>query len=657
MANEKSPTAPPKKPQGPIRWNAIIPFAVICALIGLYMHFFFDANLRTAIEWAGYKALGVEVDVAKIETSFFNASISIKGIELTDSEKPTQDAVKIGDIRFSILWDALLRARAVINEAAIEQIEFAVPRKHPGKVKPPEPPSNKPSAVAEQAEKLKQQALQQVQEDYNDNVLGDVVAMLGGNDPNAQMKQLEGSLPSKAMLEKFQADFKVKQQAWNERLKSLPQGKEIQALGDRLNKIKYKDFKSPQELQQSLQELNDVYKDADTKYKQIQSTSNDLNKDIKDTDAQYKVLEEQIKKDVKELENHFHIPKIDAKSLSRSIFKRYMSPYLAKINKYHDLAEKYLPPKFLKKGQKEVSDDDVAIQAHPREKGITYEFGRPNSYPWFWVKRTAISSQAGLTPYSGNVKGEILNITSNQKLTRKPTVLTLQGDFPAQELSGLLLQVSLDNTKPESEIKYQVAVNSYALSGKDLVSSPEVNIAFEKAYGSMTIQGHMIGLKNFSMTLNNQFKKIDYKISAKNQVAEQILKAVFAGIPVVTLEAKSSGILPAVSFDVQSNLGPELQKGFEKQIQAKIEEAKKKIQAFIDDQIGKQKAQVESQINSAKNQVNGEVQKVQAQLDAQKKQVEGKTDQAKKDISKQGQKKLEDESKKALDSLKKGLGW
>lgn len=644
-----------KKPKGPIRWGAIVPFTIVCLIIGLYTHFFFDSHVRKAIEWGGYKALGVEVNVADVNTSFLNASLEIKGIEVTDSEKPTVNAIKIGSVRFGMLWDALLRARAVINEAVIEQIEFASPRRYPGRIAPPEPVviSNKPSAV----DKLKGEALDYAKEEYNENVLGDVISMLGGADPNAQLKQLESQLPSKAMLEKFQTQLQEKQKVWDAKIKALPQGKEIQALADRLGKVKTSNFKTPQEIQQSLQELDAVFKEADAKYKLVQATSSDLNSDLKNTDTEYKAIEAQIKTDIKELETHFRIPKIDAKSLSRGIFMKYLGPYIAKANKYKALAEKYLPPKFTKKGQKIDPADGIAIQPHPRELGITYEFGRPNSYPLFWVKRAGISSQAGTSQYAGNIKGEILDITSNQKLIGRPTVATIEGNFPAMDVSGLLLRLSLDNTNTESIIKYQMHVASYGIAAKDLVQSPEVQIAFKKAYASTKLDGDLVGLKKFTLNLENQFAKIDYAISAKNQVAEEILKAVFAGIPVVTLSAHGEGTLPGMAMNVSSNIGTELQKGFEKQIQTKIEEAKKKIQAFIEEQIGKQKAQVEAEINKAKDQLNKEVKKVQDQLDAQKKQAGDKVNQTKNDATKQGQKQLEKEGKKVLDDLKGKLGW
>lgn len=638
-----------KKSKGIIRWEAIIPFLIICLIIGLYFNLFFDGHLRRGLEWVGYKAIGAEVNIAKLETSFFKASLRVQGIEITDAERPTHNSINIGDIRFSMLWDALLRAKVVVNEAAVEQIEFGVQRKHPGKVKPPEPESTQPGF----AEKLKEQALKEAQEQAGENVLGDVIAMLGGAGAEAQLEKLKESLPSKKMLEQFDVDLKAKQANWDQRLKSLPQSKDIQALNERLNKVKYKDFKSPQELQTSLQELDKVLKEGDAMYKQVQTTGDDLNKDLKGLETQYKDIEKQIKADVKSLEQHFHIPKLDAKALSTAVFNHYLAPYKAKFFRYKAMADKYLPPNLMKKDKEEVA----VVQPHPRENGISYEFGRPNSYPLFWIKRTAVSSQAGKSPDAGNIKGEILDITSNQALIGRPTIASLAGDFPGKEIFGFLVRLSLDNTKELSEIGYKLKVDAYPILGKELVNTPDVQIMFTKANGSMDVEGKILGLKNVTVAMNNTFSKIDYSIAAKNEVADQILKAVFAGIPSVNLTVDGQGDLPVIPLSINSNLGGELQKGFEKQIQAKINEAQQRIQNIVDQEIGKQRTQIEAQLNQLRRQFDTEIQKAQAQLNDQKKQAETKADQAKKDAETQGKKQLEKEGQKAVDELKKKFGF
>jgi len=650
-----------KKPKGPIRWNAVIPFTLICALIFAYFHFFFDQNLRTALEWAGYKGVGAEVNIAKVETSFFKATLRIQKIEVTDAEKPVQNVIEIGDIRWGMSWDALLRAKILVNEAVIENIQFATTRKHPGKVAPPEPPPKPgPGMLEQEAQRLKDEALAKAQQEYADNMLGDLAAILGGADAKAQLGKIEGTLASKAKAAEIEAGLKEKQKYWDAKFKSLPQGKDIQALNDRLGKIKTKDFKTPQELQTSLQELDAVLKQGDAYKNQIGSTGKELESDLKKIDEDIKGLNTLIKADIKALETRFRIPSINTKELTRALFNRYLGKYVAKINRYRAMAEKYVPPKYMNKfsGKDKTTDpDDVPIQPHPRESGITYEFGRKNSYPLFWVKKAAISSQAGMSPKAGNIKGQILDITSNQALVGRPTVATLAGDFPADQIKDLLLKLSLDNTKEDSVITYQMAVGSYPINAAEFVNSPDVKIGLNSATGKLNIDGELKALRNFKMNLNNQFTTANFDVSAKDGNINTILKNTFAQLPVISLQGSAQGVLPSLSFDVSSNLGSELEKGLRKQVEAKIAEARKQIEEYVNKEIGKQREQIDKQIKQLREQVDKEVKKAEEQLNAQKKQVETKIDQAKKDAENQGRKELEKQGQKAADELKKKLGF
>ncbi len=663
MSDSQTPTPASikkNKPKGPLRTEAVLPFTIIILLVMIYFKLFFDSNLRKGLEFAGYKVTGAEVDIAELETSFFKASIRIQGIEVTDAMKPSHNSVSIGDVRFGMLWDALLRGKVVIKEVVVEKIEFGKPRKSPGKVKPPEPvvvneDDGKPSALQKEAEKVKDKALSATESKYNNNVLGDVAGMLGGTDSKVQMDKIEGSLLSKEMATKLNAELKVKSQAWQDRLKKLPQAKDFQALSDRASKVKTKDFKSVDELQSSLKEFDSIFKEADAKTKEIQTANSDLNQDLQNSQKQIKDLEEQINKDAKNLESHFKIPKIDPKSLSQALFRQYLDPYLAKFNHYKNLANKYVPPNLMKKKNKE--EVDVSMQPHPREKGVVYEFGRTNSYPAFWIQHVGVSSQAGMSPYSGNIKGEINDITTNQALIGKPTVALFAGDFPSAQLSGLDSKLVIDNRQENSKITFDFGLGSFPIEARALVNSEEVNIAFNKASGQLKLHSELEALRNFKMNLDNKFSQVQYDIKAKNSTVEEVLKTVFAGIPIVTLEAEGHGELPSLSLSVNSNLGTELSKGIEKQIQAKINEAREKIQKYVNEQVGAQKAQIEAQYNQIKGQVEKELKKLQDQAEAQKKVVQNKTDAAKKDGENQGKKKVEDSVKNAAEELKKKMGW
>lgn len=642
--SNSAPVKKAKKKKGPLRTEALVPFLIVTGILVVYFKLFFDLHLKKAIEWAGYQVVGAEVDIADLTTSFINGTFRAQGIEITDSAKPTHNLVVIGDVRFGVLWDGLLRAKVVVEEMAVEQIEIGKQRKSPGKVKPLDPAKTNDGESA--VDKLKDQALDKTQEKYNNNVLGDIAAMLSGTSGEDQLKNIEGSLPSKKKLAELETVYKEKQKAWDQKIKALPQGKEIQSLGDRLSKVKTKDFKTPQELQNSIKEIESIFKEADEKYKLVSTTAKELDQDVKTVDQDIKELDAMVKKDIKDLEARFRLPKLDANSISKALFQQYMGPYLAKFNHYRDVAEQYVPPNVMKKKNGEV---DEQIQPRPRAQGVSYEFGKPNAYPLVWIKKVSISSEAGASANAGDIAGLITDITTNQLLTRKPTVAKIDGNFPAQQVMGVSSLISLDNRKEKSLIDYNFKVGSYPMEGKQLISSSDVNIAFNKASGGFALTGVLEGLRDFKFNLDNAFKNIDYSIEAKNKTVDEVVKAIFAGIPVVTIDARGSGTLPNnLSFGVNSNLGPEIVKGFQAQLQKKIDEAKAKIQAYVNEQVGKEKARIEGEIAKVKGQVEGEVKKVQAQLDGEKAKANAKIDEAKKQASNDAKKKAEDQIKKAL---------
>ena len=670
MADDKKtpPTPPPvkktPKKKGPIRTEAVVPIAIIVAATYLYFHLFFDTHLRLGLQWVGYNVVGAQVDVASVKTSFIDGTLRIQGIDLTDPTTPSVNLISIGDIRYSVLWDALLRAKFVVNEAAIEQIEFNKPRKTPGRVKPPEPPepeSNEPSEMEKQANQIKDKALAETQERAGENILGDILSVAGGGKADVQLDKLNSHLLSEEKAQAIQADLNKKQQEWQDRLKALPQSKDFQALGDRLNKVKTSNFSSPQELQASLQEIDAIFKEADAKYKILQAANSDFSSDLKKSQSSVKELEDQIKADVKQLEQHFKIPQLDAKSITMAVFRQQFAPYLEKINYYRNLFKKYAPPNLVSKGDK--SKPEVNIQPRPREKGVSYEFGKPNSYPLVWIKKTIVSSQAGATPLSGNIKGQVFDISSNQALTGKPTITKIEGSFPAQQIEGLLIQLTLDNTQPISLIDLTSAITYYPVGEKKFVASDDVTIGFKKASGSMSLKAQLKGYKEIRMKMENLFKQVEYDVSAKSKDADQILKNIFYAIPQISVTTTFEGILPRVNLDISSNIGSEIQKGFQKELQAKIDEARKKIEAHVNEQIAKQKAQIDAQIKQIQSQFEGELKKIQDQADAQKKQAEAKTDEAKKDAENKvraqadaERQKLDQEKKKLEDELKKRFG-
>ena len=658
----------PVKHQSIIRWNAIVPVALFALLVYLYTVFFFDLHMRKAIEWIGYKSLGTEVNVKEFKSSFLQGRVSIKNIELTNREQPEFNSLELADVRFDVNWSALLRVKFVIEEIAVEGVQFMSKRERPGKVAPPEPEDNEPGFT----QQLKQKALNKLEGENENNILGDTAQFLKTGKFDDQIQSMQSQIASRKLLEDMNAKWTAKRTEWNSKIKSLPTTQEITVLKDRLAKVKFKDFTSIQELDASVKEANSVIAELDSKNRQIQDLRSQFDGDLKGVDQDYKNIDLQIKKDIAGLKSRFKIPKIDVGSFAKALFMGYLTPLTEKVDRYRKIAQKYLPPKYAKmvSGEKSKKEEDAdnTIQAHPRSEGVTYEFPAKFGFPMFWIQKIKLSSKSNAQADYGDFNGLISNVTSNQNQTGLPTTANISGAFKKFEVQGIKLTALLNSIPTDAEVKFSFDVASYPLKTEmKLIESKDGSISIPQAAASFSSSGAIVGFKTYDFKLANVFDKVNFKVTAADQTINEILSSTLGKIGKFDLQASAKGELSNLDIDIRSSLAGDLERAFQGLLQAKINEANEKLQKAISGEVDKLKAQLNAQVNALKTQTEGEIKKVQSQLDEQKKLAESKVDQskkefddkankAKKDAEDQAKKKVEQEGSKQVDDIKKRLG-
>lgn len=654
------------KKSGIIRWNAIIPLVIFILLIGLYFTFLFDGHMKKAIEWGGYKALGVEVNLAAFKSSFTNGSVQLIDLQITNGDQPDYNSIEIGDIRFGLNWDALLRLKFVVKEMAVEKIQFMSKRKYRGKVAPPEPPSNGPSFT----DQLKNKALDKVASQNGNNLLGDLAAFLKTGDYKAQLSQMESRIKSKQLAQDLKLKWESKQKIWDQQIKALPNEKDFKNYKTEFESIKYKDFKTPQELQISVDKFNNLKKDVEAKVKMVDDTKKSFTDDLAAIKKDYQTLDQQIKEDIATIKDHLKIPKIDANQIANSIFMDYLTPYIHKLDRVNALAEKYLPPKYSKlvnenlnskvllssgKNKKVDPKDDDTIQPLPRAKGVSYEFPITTGYPLFWIQKVSISSKSNAQADYGDLSGVITNIVSNQRQIQKQTELKVSGDLKSQNVLGLKLSAYLNNLKDEPAAGLNVGVASYPLSNIELLNSPDGQLSIPSASIGMNISAATEGFKFYKLKLENTFNNVNFDLNAKEKIVDEILKNTFAQLKSFDLTAKAEGELKSLTLDVSSSLGSKIQDALSASVQQKINELNSEIKTKIDQEIGKAREQIDKQITTLTKGYVTSASDIQNKLNGQKNMIDEKINTAKKDLENKAKNKAEEEGKKALDSLKKKL--
>lgn len=631
-----STVKPPKK-QGPIRTGAVVPALILTILLAAYFSIFFDGHMRRALQYAGTQINGAEVNIASLRTSFWRADLQIEGVEITDKNQPQRNIFTVGKIQFKMLWDALLRAKVVVDEAQILDIQALVPRKSPGYVVPPSPPSQGPTAL----EKVEDQVLTQTRKQYNENFLGDVASVLGGTDYKTQLKSIESNLKSDARIKELQKELEAKKQKWEARIKELPQGPEFKAYEARIKALKF-DASKPAELAQNIQEADKIRREIEAKVKLVDETSKDVKGELGTYAQEFKNLEKMAQEDLRDLQTRLKLPSIDPKEFSKQLFMKMVEQKLGGLMKYVEVARKYMPPKKTKAEKQAKREEQVVPRK--RGQGVNYHFPVTTGYPLFWLKHAAISSELGQGEYGGNIKGEIKDLNTDPAFLKKPTLFTAKGNFPKQGITDFDSKITLDHTTDQARDSLDLRIGGFPVTENVLSNSPDVHLAIAGARGTSVTSAVLVD-QALTVNIKNVFNDIKFDVKAKNAIVQDVLHNILKGIPTVDLNAEVKGSLSNFDVHINSNLGEQLSRGFQQQLQAKIAEAKGQLQKLLDERIGGEKAKLKEQMDKTL----GPITKI---LDERKGEADKAVNDAKAQID-GGQKggapkKLEEEGKKLL---------
>lgn len=579
--NNKKETKTPKK-KGPIRFEAIIPVLVLSLITFAYFSYYFDKHLKSLFEYVGTQANGAEVNVGSVKTSFIKGSFDLNVLEVTDVARPTHNSIEIENIHFKYLWDALLRMKFVVEDSSISNIQIQKPRKSPGRVLPPEPA--KPSKMDE----LQLEVISQVKNKYGKNVLGDLTAIFEGGDYQDQIQKIREELKSESRLKAMIADVNTKKEFWDGKVKTLSDTTKIKSIETQINAISKQ--KNVLEQAKGIKELNDLLKDVNKQYNEIQSASKQLQTEVNAISQYPKEVENLVKEDIASLKNRFAVPQIDFKDMAMHLFAGQFTEYIVKARKYQALAEQYLPEK---KEKEEVIPPK-------RAEGKNYQFPITAGYPLFWLKHAGISSKGTADSYSGDLKGDLTDVTTSPKTVGKPIVLDVKGNFPGVKVMGVHAQVKADFTKDIHEESALIKVASFEAPEKMFVENEKMKFGFQNAIGSSTITAKLRA-GEINMGWESALTQPKFLVESKTKLAQEMLTNILNDISVININGTASGSFKNLDMKISSNLGDELGNGLKREIGAKVDQAQAKIQSLIDERINRPKSELMSALGGNTN--------------------------------------------------------
>jgi uncharacterized protein (TIGR03545 family) len=645
--NTENPQTPPELPEVPkeeskedkkkdkkggmLRKGAIIPFVIFITVVTLFNILLLDITIQKTVEHFGTRFNGAEVNVGDVETSLSDLSFNIKGIEVTDPSNPSLNRVQIGRAGFSLLWDGILRAKFVVEEAGVNDIRIQTKRKYPGALVKEDENYTKASSAAAQ------KSLKAAREEFKGNIFGDVAAVLSGVDSKTQGKEVEGDLKSKKRYEEIEKEIDTKEEEWKKVMKDLPGDDDFDAIKKRMKAINFKDLGNLKKAKGVLKEIKAVKNDINATVKKYNDASKKIKGDISYIKNSIKEVENLVKEDVKSLEKRMNIPSLDAENISRVLFGNEFASKVAEAQRYMDMAKEYMPEK--EDPKKAAEKKAKKSQFKPeRGKGKDYQFGTPKTYPKLWVKLVNIDSKNA----DGTIDGTIKDITSDQATLNRSTVININADFPPKGIRGVRSNITLDHRRGIRDVM-ETTISSYPIDEKKLSNSSDMKFNIKSASAKMRFNGKMID-EQVIFAMDNTLTKVNYEVDAKSKSMKSILTSVAEETPQINIIAAAKGTWKKLNWKIKTNLADSLKRGMNNQVKKKVDEMKKRVEDSIQKKIAGNKNKVQSKLTGAQDKYLGKLTS-----------GKGKANDLISGLDKEAEKGKKSKAKKQMNKLKKKL--
>jgi uncharacterized protein (TIGR03545 family) len=668
-SSDKTPKIPPpkklKKPKGPIRWGAILPLAILMGAVVAYFVLFFDLHFKKGIEYVGTLVNQAKVDVGSLKTSFLKGDFRLKKLEITNKAEPMENIVEIGDIHFQFSWDALLRAKVYIKDASVTDIKSGTERRYSGAVPlPPEKPKKK--SVWQIA---MEQELEKAKNAFGSVDLSNLTNILHDFNPEAKLQAFKDNLQARKLIESLDGEFAQKKSEWESRLGQVPKAEDFAALKSQVASIDPGQFQDPVQVVQAIQTAQSVAGQIRQKATSVEQLGSGLVNDVTQFAAFPGRVTEAINQDIQLLKDQLKLPSLDVEDLSAQLFGQDFMNWVALIqsnvvrsrelmiaqqDQIEQLQEKVMTrvDQAQEIHQKYFKKEKPTIVPHVRGTGQNFVFGRPNSYPPFWLRQSVVSSTA-TDDFSANLEGRLEHITSSPKMVGKPMTIALKGDFPKKRLNDLVVQAVLDHTQDVPRESFELSVGGFTIAEKALSVGDTFKLGLSQARVGMKLTGHFEGFL-MDIQLKNGFRETGFMVEAQPPVVQDSLRSVLGNIHEIDLSARAHGTWQDVEWEFSSNLAEAIKRGLEALLFEKLQLAQQKIQRFVEEQIAEKRKLLEDKVNGYKGELLGKVTLFKGEAQAAEKLVqdkvamlEGKKRELEDRVRKEAEAKLQEEKRKA----------
>lgn len=553
-----------------IRWSGISVFLVIVGIIVGVGMLLVDPVIEYSIENGGGQIVGAQVDVAKVDSDFFQGRVEVVEFQATNPSAPDTNLFSFSRAVFSIDFAGLFARKLLIDELTIEGLKTGDKREVQGEV----------------YDKAKQARTE-----------GD------GKGVDTQLPGIE--LPTvEELLEKFPIQSIEEAKAFEARAKKLagqlekdiqklPKEEKLKEYEARLKALKT-DSKDPLKLlakAKEFKQLRGEIKQDIEKVKQVKSELKGAQEQLK---AEAKALKNMPAKDVDTILSKLGLGDADSFNLVGTLFGEKVKDRVEMVAEWIALIAPYLKSSGDPGEEEKSKSDDFIVVESVLEPGRTIEFPNTSKEPSFLVRKLFI--ERATQEKSRGISGKGEYISSNPKLVAEPAKIQLKGE-QLERAQRVELDAEFDYRKEKGTSVVRFNTKAYQLDNLNIADDSNLNLSLEKAKVDLDSDIKIIN-GEISGNINTTFLDASIKVDTlkKDNEFMSALASTLRDVKRFNLNTRLSGTLQAPKFKFATDLDDQVKATAGGMLKEKAKGLEGKLKRAISEKAGISQDKIDSNL-------------------------------------------------------------
>ena len=587
-----------------MRWQGLVPLALLLVLVVVFWLLFGDRVVRQSAAEAATKALGTQVDIASLEVRESESSIELRGLAIADPFDPRRNVIAAERIRVELEAEPLLEKKLIIRRLAVGGVRLGTQRAEPARR------SDDKGFAATTLRNVRQWAAT-----YRHPVLAltpiDTIRQIV-LDPT----QLVTVRAATALASRADSIRTALEGGWRALdLRSAFDSSE--ALVKRLSGA------TPRTLgidgtRRAVTDVRRLVRQLDDTKNRVETLQRDARAGVATLDTGVGALNDARRADYAFARGLLKIPSLEGPDIGGALFGPVTLDRYQQVVYWAELAQRYMPP---------------GLRPRPREgperlraAGATVAFPRARQLPDFHLQAGELDFALPKGVARGSYVARLTDLTTTPALVGRPTRFSARRDAIGTTLGALQVSGLIDHTAGASRDSVSAVGSDIALPSFSL---PVLPLRVDPGKGVSRLDfvrnGNRIAAR-WSMRSSDVRWLSDSGSARALNPLEQLMARIVTGLRELEVTANLTGDIRAPSIAITSNVDRAIAARVREVAGEEIARAEARARAAVDRIVEEQTAPVRARVAELRSESERRVEEARARLAEERQKLQARLD-------------------------------